>query len=582
MIQKGMKVKVLYDFDGDPDNGELSVRAGEELTVTAQDIGDGWWEARNSLGHQGLIPEAYVQLAEPPEPSFPPPPPPPGPTAPPAAPHFTSESSDDVNGYPDNQYNGGQGYHGYDNHGQTLPQQSSQEGWDDDDWDDFDDQSSTSTAGHDNHDLQGQGNFGLSVAKREKISPTGGPGGGGENLSRYGTVRVSRFSNFAKAGGEAFLMGQATPPVHISEGDKVKIIETRDGPIWAATESYTCEIKSPKKESKLKGLKSFIAYQVIPSFSNIQVSRRYKHFDWLHKMLKEKFICIPVPPLPDKAIAGRYEDDFINERMKQLQYWMDRMVRHPVISHCDTFNHFLTCTDEKKWKVGKRKAEKDEFVGFKFFYTLDTPRQPLDVRDVESKMETFQKFVKGMDDNVKNLISVFHDNRKRHTGPFKKEFSRIGGAFKEAATTFNMDIGSYSRDLTAAIDYTGDTYNQIGEMYAKQPEKDIDPMHDMLYEYKGILGVFPDVLKVHEGALSKARECVKLQEDGKMQENEVTNVIQQSDIISYGTMAEVQNFQRQRVADFKHTMQVYLSGQIEFYKEITKKLEDALTHVDSS
>lgn len=53
-----------------------------------------------------------------------------------------------------------------------------------------------------------------------------------------------------------------------------------------------------------------------------------------------------------------------------------------------------------------------------------------------------------------------------------------------------------------------------------------------------------------------------------MQENEVTNVIQQSDIISYGTMAEVQNFQRQRVADFKHTMQVYLSGQIEFYKEV--------------
>lgn len=574
MIPKGSKVKVLYDFDGDPDNGELTVRAGEELTVTAQDIGDGWWEARNRLGHQGLIPEAYVQLSEPPEPSFPPPPPPP---AEPSAPPEKYINAGDINGFGNHQFTGGHGH---------LPQQTSQEGWDDDDWDDYDDQSSTSTVGHDNHgidnpaqDLQGQGNFGLSAPKRDKISPTGGPV---ENLSRYGTVRVSRFSNFAKAGGEAFLLGQANPPTHISDNDKVKIVVTTDGPLWAATESYTCEIKSPKKESKLKGLKSFIAYQVIPSFSKIQVSRRYKHFDWLHERLKEKFICIPVPPLPDKAIAGRYEDDFINERMKQLQYWMDRMVRHPVISHSDVFNHFLTCTDEKKWKQGKRKAEKDEFVGFKFFYTLETPRTPLDVREVEAKMETFQKFVKGMDDNVKNLIAVFHDNRKRHTGPFRKEFCRIGSAFKDLATTFNMDVGSYSRDLTAAIDYTGDTYNQIGEMYAKQPEKDIDPTHDMLYEYKGILSVFPDVLKVHEGALSKARECVKLQEEGKMQENEVTSVIQQSDIVSYGTLAEIQNFQRQRVADYKHSMQMYLTGQIEFYKEITKKLEDALVHVNKS
>jgi hypothetical protein len=54
-----------------------------------------------------------------------------------------------------------------------------------------------------------------------------------------------------------------------------------------------------------------------------------------------------------------------------------------------------------------------------------------------------------------------------------------------------------------------------------------------------------------------------------MQESEVSNVIQQSDIVSYGTMAEIQNFQRQRVADFKSSMQIYLGGQIEFYKEVS-------------
>ena len=78
---------------------------------------------------------------------------------------------------------------------------------------------------------------------------------------------------------------------------------------------------SPKKEAKFKGLKSYIAYQLTPSvsrhvtlrnfwsstiqFNNIQVSRRYKHFDWLYEQLQKKFTMIPIPPLPDKQIQGR-------------------------------------------------------------------------------------------------------------------------------------------------------------------------------------------------------------------------------------------------------------------------------------
>jgi sorting nexin-9/18/33 len=54
------------------------------------------------------------------------------------------------------------------------------------------------------------------------------------------------------------------------------------------------------------GLKSFIAYQLTPSLNNIQVSRRYKHFDWLHERLVEKFCIIPIPPLPDKQISGDF------------------------------------------------------------------------------------------------------------------------------------------------------------------------------------------------------------------------------------------------------------------------------------
>lgn len=40
-----------------------------------------------------------------------------------------------------------------------------------------------------------------------------------------------------------------------------------------------------------------------------QVSRRYKHFDWLHEILTAKYITIALPPLPEKQVSGEYGRD---------------------------------------------------------------------------------------------------------------------------------------------------------------------------------------------------------------------------------------------------------------------------------
>jgi hypothetical protein len=55
-------VQALYDFAGEPGSAELSITAGEFLTVTRQDVGDGWWEGVNQTGQAGLFPAAYVEV----------------------------------------------------------------------------------------------------------------------------------------------------------------------------------------------------------------------------------------------------------------------------------------------------------------------------------------------------------------------------------------------------------------------------------------------------------------------------------------------------------------------------------------
>lgn len=76
--------------------------------------------------------------------------------------------------------------------------------------------------------------------------------------------------------------------------------------------------------------------------------------------------------------SGRYEEEFIEHRMNQLQSFVDRTCRHPILGQSDVFQHFLTCTDDKRWKNGKRKAEKDHLMGGSMFMAIRTPDKPMD------------------------------------------------------------------------------------------------------------------------------------------------------------------------------------------------------------
>ncbi|CDR09155.1 unnamed protein product, partial [Oncorhynchus mykiss] len=74
----------------------------------------------------------------------------------------------------------------------------------------------------------------------------------------------------------------------------------------------------PTKQTKFKGMKSYIAYKLTPTHTQTQVNRRYKHFDWLYARLVEKFPVISVPHIPEKQATGRFEEDFISKRRKGL------------------------------------------------------------------------------------------------------------------------------------------------------------------------------------------------------------------------------------------------------------------------
>nr|XP_045611627.1 sorting nexin lst-4-like isoform X2 [Procambarus clarkii] len=559
------KVRVLYDFDSQPGTGELSIKEGEILSVTRQDVGEGWWEGSNSQGQAGLFPAAYVEEVTATAP--PPMPPPPLPTE--YANVGGESGGDNFNTQQDHTTSTG-----FNANAQKRPV-SQQMSYDNDDWDDdWDDDDSEPG----NNYLNGAGTFGLSAPNRAaKTSSSVGDVSTAGRDGR-GTVRKSfnRFSNLAKSGVEDFLVGAGKASV--DEKDKVFVEDYGNGPVWRPNpHEFTCAISSPKKESKFHGMKSFIAYTLMPSFSATPVSRRYKHFDWIQGRLSEKFPLIPIPPLPEKQISGRFEDDLIEYRMTMLQSWVDRICRHPVISQCEVFHHFVTCpNDEKLWKTGKRRAENDKLVGANFYLAIERPDNALDVMQTEAKLEGYNRFFSNLDDAVKLLQNTCMDQAKKHQTAFKREYNKISHSFSKLSRAFDTDPSNCAPGLTEAIHHMSEAYQDIGTVFEEEPKHDWDPLCHLLFEYRGLIDGFPSVINITKGAIAKRRQVEKEANEGRLDYDQVPPMVRRSDTIAYALHAEVAHFHQERKRDFKKAMTSFLTEQINFYQKVTDRLRESL------
>jgi hypothetical protein len=75
----------------------------------------------------------------------------------------------------------------------------------------------------------------------------------------------------------------------------------------------------PQLSTKLQGLDS-LTYTVI---------RRFSDFFWLRTQLRDAFPFLIVPALPEKQQMGRFNQEFIDVRMRALQRWIDRIAANP-------------------------------------------------------------------------------------------------------------------------------------------------------------------------------------------------------------------------------------------------------------
>ncbi|XP_048153888.1 sorting nexin-9 isoform X2 [Corvus hawaiiensis] len=591
------KARVMYDFAAEPGNNELTVSEGEIITITNPDVGGGWLEGKNSQGERGLVPTDYVEiitegakdgiscgnsLAD--QAFFD------SLSSNTAQTNSAAKSSNQASIANDpwsswnvgksGNWDNGNAVDSWATKPESAPGQrnSASNNWeaaaafghpqayqgpaaDDDDWDDdWDDPKSTSPS--------------YLGYKETEASEAGGVQRGNSRAAAM-KLPLNKFPGFAKPGMEQYLLAkQLAKPK-----EKIPIIIGDYGPMWVyPTSTFDCVVADPKKGSKMYGLKSYIEYQLTCTNTNRSVNHRYKHFDWLYERLLVKFgLAIPIPSLPDKQVTGRFEEEFIKMRMERLQAWMTRMCRHPVISESEVFQQFLNFRDEKEWKTGKRKAEKDETVGVMIFSTVEPEAPDLDMVEIEQKCDAVGRFTKAMDDGVKELLTVGQEHWKRCTGPLPKEYQKIGKALQSLALVFSTSGYQGESDLNGAITEAGKTYEEIASLVADQPKKDLHFLMETNHEYKGFLGCFPDIIAAHKGAIERVKESDKLVATSKITPQDKQNMVKRVSTMAYALQAEMNHFHSNRIYDYNSVIRLYLEQQAQFYETIAQKLRQALS-----
>lgn len=541
------KAVALYDFNAE-NEGELPMNSGDEFTILDETTYDGWYYVSNRYGSEGIVPSSYCKVVEA--------------SVPPAPMSMPQPSFTPAYEAPKPSFNSS--WDSAPTYANTSSYQHSGSFNDDSD---FDDESGPSHPPSYNQTSNDRDKYNT-IRSGSNVPATMGNG-------------APKVIHKPKNQMDAFLFIGPIKPLTETERNVTIFIDEQGLPQWQKkSPAYTISVPSVSSGKKFQGLKQYTTY--VLQINSHQVSRRYKQFDWLHERLAEKFPNICVPSLPDKAVTGRFEEEFIKKRQVQLEMWLNRMSMHPVVGNSEVFTYFLYCKDneEKKWKEYKRKQEKDEYRGAQWLCTINAPQVNSGTNaTIKERIDRFSKSAINMENVIKNLMGALDKVSYTHYTVYKKEMAFMGKSFEQLSSCICSDVNTPANaKLADALLTTGNIYTDISNSYGEQAKNDINPLQDQMQLYRYMLQQMPDIVNLNKSAILAVEEAQSRPERQDMQQlNDATNRL---NVVNYATLAEINFFHAQKLTDFNAYTKEFLNKQILFYSEIVEKLKKAVSKYD--
>ena len=221
-------------------------------------------------------------------------------------------------------------------------------------------------------------------------------------------------------------------------------------PILQKSKISNIEIKSiisnPRKINESLVKNSYLLYDITTPKMNWYVNRRYSDFLWLREILSSMFPTILLPQLPKKKIGNRrFENDFVEKRIKGLQDFLDEILKNEIIKTAEPLISFLSLTErgffEQQMKILTPKILNIDNIG-----SIASLEGKIEVADMEDEqynnnknyfnsVETFFNLSAEEIKNIKSNLKEYNINMilaSQNLEQVENGFSRLNQFYNKA------------------------------------------------------------------------------------------------------------------------------------------------------
>lgn len=339
----------------------------------------------------------------------------------------------------------------------------------------------------------------------------------------------------------------------------------------------------------------------------VTVSRRYKDFRWIYHQLQNNHPGKIIPPPPTKqTYIGRFNENFIENRRFSLEKMLTKIAKIPVLANDADFVMFLTsenfATESKDRETisgSGASADNDEdengsvsssvplvtgtnaATGFmSSLFSISTKVQEPD--------EYFSK-KKGYFDDLEHNLKTFHKSLELIAG----QRVEIVGVIEEIATTIEslaeLEILKTTTELLVAF---AEIHLKLKENLDRVNLQDQLTLGFTIEEYLRIIGSVKYVLETRtniyqqyntfnqellkkQDALDRVNSKYKASVDKISLLNFEVDKLKQKvahydksfTTISETIKAEIDNFEMEKIGDFRNSVEIYIESSIESQKE---------------